>query len=62
MGVNPAYAQDMRDALDVFDQGAENLVAGWVKHWARLRRECPHKLLCDPLPGGVSARRQGEDS
>jgi len=31
MGVNPAYAQDMRDALDVFDRGAENLEAGWVK-------------------------------
>jgi hypothetical protein len=31
MAVNLAYPQDMRDALDVFSQGAENLVAGWVK-------------------------------
>jgi hypothetical protein len=31
MGVKLAYPQDMRDALDVFSQGAGNLVAGWVK-------------------------------
>src|ERR1039458_6773066 len=24
--------------------------------------ECPHNLLCDPLPGGVSARRRAGDS
>ena len=31
MAINPPYPRDMRDALDEFSQGAENLVAAWVK-------------------------------